>query len=105
MRLQKLKINSRFKNLENFEIDLLSKEIEKKQYWDFDFSEPETIKDEREYIEELDRLFTQAVQRQLISDVPVGSYLSGGMDSGSITAIASNHFQKSNDFLKLQIEF
>ncbi|MFY9104351.1 asparagine synthase (glutamine-hydrolyzing) [Aliarcobacter cryaerophilus] len=83
-----------------FEIDLLSKEIEKKQYWDFDFSEPETIKDEREYIEELDRLFTQAVQRQLISDVPVGSYLSGGMDSGSITAIASNHFQKSNDFLK-----
>ena len=83
-----------------FEIDLLSKEIEKKQYWDFDFNEPETIKDEREYIEELDRLFTQAVQRQLISDVPVGSYLSGGMDSGSITAIASNHFQKSNDFLK-----
>ncbi|MDX4011751.1 asparagine synthase (glutamine-hydrolyzing) [Aliarcobacter skirrowii] len=83
-----------------FEIDLLSKEIEKKQYWDFDFTEPETIKDEREYIEELDRLFTQSVQRQLISDVPVGSYLSGGMDSGSITAIASNHFQKSNDFLK-----
>ena len=83
-----------------FEIDLLSKEIEKKQYWDFDFSEPETIKDEREYIEELDRLFTQAVERQLVADVQVGSYLSGGMDSGSITAIASNHFQKSNDFLK-----
>lgn len=83
-----------------FEIDLLSKKIEKNQYWDFNFSEPEKIKDEREYIEELDRLFTQAVQRQLISDVPVGSYLSGGMDSGSITAIASNHFQKSNDFLK-----
>lgn len=83
-----------------FEIDLLSKQIEKNQYWDFDFSEPETIKDEREYIEELDRLFTQAVERQLVSDVPIGSYLSGGMDSGSITAIASNHFQKSNDFLK-----
>ncbi|MGE4396414.1 MAG: asparagine synthase (glutamine-hydrolyzing) [Sulfurimonas sp.] len=83
-----------------FEIDLLSKQIEKTQYWDFDFSEPETVKDEREYIEELDRLFTQAVERQLVSDVPIGSYLSGGMDSGSITAIASNHFQKSNDFLK-----
>lgn len=83
-----------------FEIDLLSKEIEKKQYWDFNFSEPEIIKDEREYIEELDRLFTQAVERQLVADVQVGSYLSGGIDSGSITAIASNHFQKSNDFLK-----
>ena len=83
-----------------FEIDLLSKKIEITQYWDFDFSEPETIKDEREYIEELDRLFHQAVIRQLVSDVPVGSYLSGGMDSGSITAIASKHLQQSNDYLQ-----
>jgi len=74
-----------------FEIDLVSKQIEKVKYWDFDFSEPETVKDEREYIEELDRLFTQAVRRQLVSDVPVGSYLSGGIDSGSITAIASQN--------------
>jgi asparagine synthase (glutamine-hydrolysing) len=83
-----------------FEIDLLSKEISKTQYWDFDFSEPETVKDEREYIEELDRLFTQAVKRQLVSDVPLGSYLSGGIDSGSITAIASNHFQQTGNCLK-----
>ena len=83
-----------------FEIDLLTNNFKKNQYWDFDFSQPETIKDEREYIEELDRLFLQAVKRQLISDVPVGSYLSGGMDSGSITSIASKHFQQSNEFLK-----
>ena len=36
--------------------------------------------------------FTQAVKRQLVADVPVGSYLSGGMDSGSITAIAAQNF-------------
>ena len=83
-----------------FEIDLNSREITKKEYWDFDFSEPLKLKDEREYIEELDRLFTQAVKRQLVADVPVGSYLSGGMDSGSITAIASEHFRGSNDYLK-----
>lgn len=59
------------------------------QYWDFDFQEPEGVKDEREYVEELDRLFRQAVTRQLVSDVDVGAYLSGGMDSGSITAIAA----------------
>lgn len=60
------------------------------QYWDYDFREPENnAADEREYIEELDRLFNQAVNRQLVSDVELGSYLSGGMDSGSITAIAA----------------
>lgn len=86
-----------------FEIDLLSKSIEKIQYWDFDFSEPLNVKDEREYIEELDRLFTQAVERQLVADVEIGSYLSGGMDSGSITAIASKYFQSNTQhkhFLK-----
>lgn len=58
-------------------------------YWDFQFSEPDNHLDEQEYLEELDRLFVQAVSRQLVSDVDVGSYLSGGMDSGSVTAIAA----------------
>ena len=60
-----------------------------KQYWDFDFREPSSYSSEEEYEEELERLFTQAVKRQLISDVGVGAYLSGGMDSGSITAITA----------------
>jgi len=59
------------------------------RYWDFDFREPDKPADEQQYIEELDRLFRQAVNRQLVSDVDVGSYLSGGMDSGSITAVAA----------------
>ena len=33
--------------------------------------------------------FERSVERQLLSDVPVGSYLSGGMDTGSITAVAA----------------
>jgi asparagine synthase (glutamine-hydrolysing) len=41
-----------------------------------------------EAADELQRLFTQAVTRQLMSEVPLGCYLSGGMDSGSITATA-----------------
>jgi len=59
------------------------------RYWDFNFQEPNHPVSEQEYVEELDRLFRQAVIRQLVSDVEVGSYLSGGMDSGSITAIAA----------------
>jgi len=65
-------------------------EITPVQYWDFHFREPETPLREEEYVEELERLFRQAVSRQLISDVDVGSYLSGGMDSGSITAVAAS---------------
>ncbi len=62
------------------------------RYWDFDFREPDRIAEEREYVEELDRLFQQAVRRQLVSDVEIGSYLSGGVDSGSIAALASRQF-------------
>lgn len=62
--------------------------FKKTQYWDFDFSGDLKI-DEAEAIETLDYLFTQAVQRQLVSDVPVNSYLSGGIDSGAITMVAS----------------
>lgn len=61
-----------------------------KRYWDFAFVEPESQGDPREYAEELDRLFRRAVVRQLVSDVDVGAYLSGGMDSGSITAVAAS---------------
>lgn len=66
-------------------------EIRPVQYWDWHFAEPEPGDElsDAEYREELDRLFAQAVQRQLVSDVPVGSHLSGGMDSGSLTALAA----------------
>jgi asparagine synthase (glutamine-hydrolysing) len=75
-----------------------TQKIQTKQYWDFDFTKPLKLKDEREYIKELERLFTQAVNRQLVSDVEVGSYLSGGIDSGSITAIASKSISNLKTF-------
>jgi asparagine synthase (glutamine-hydrolysing) len=67
-------------------------------YWDFDFSERPGNESDEEYAEELDRLFRQAVERQLVSDVPVGAYLSGGMDSGSITAIAAQYLPYLSSF-------
>lgn len=59
------------------------------RYWDYHFQEPERTQSEAAYVEELDRLFRQAVNRQMVSDVELGAYLSGGMDSGSITAVAA----------------
>jgi len=59
------------------------------RYWDFDFREPQYPLAEAEYVEEVDRLMQQALSRQLVSDVEIGSYLSGGMDSGTLTALAT----------------
>lgn len=59
------------------------------QYWDFNFVEPEKPQDKKDYAETLRWLFQQAVNRQLVSDTEVGAYLSGGMDSGSVTAVAA----------------
>jgi len=70
-------------------IDKTTSFIKHKSWWNYDFSKPdEKMSFEDARIGTLN-LFTQAVERQMIADVPVGSYLSGGMDSGSITAIAS----------------
>jgi asparagine synthase (glutamine-hydrolysing) len=68
------------------------------RYWDFHFSSSDSNIDEREYEEELDRLLQQAVSRQLMSDVPLGSYLSGGMDSGTITALATREIKDLKTF-------
>lgn len=62
---------------------------QRRQYWDYAFQEPDAVREPADYEEELHHLFEQAVKRQLVSDVPVGAYLSGGMDSGGITAVAS----------------
>ncbi len=57
-------------------------------YWDWSFPEsPPAERDERDYADELRALLIDAVRLQLQSDVPVGAYLSGGLDSSIITTI------------------
>ena len=68
-----------------------------KRYWDYEFTEGDPGSEE-EYAEELHRLFEQAVNRQLISDVEVGSYLSGGLDSGAVTCLAARNFGNLKTF-------
>ncbi|MFW6145611.1 MAG: asparagine synthetase B family protein, partial [bacterium] len=56
-------------------IDTHSTFVRHHSWWDYDFSEPDESLSFEEAREETTRLFKQAVQRQLISDVPVGSFL------------------------------
>ncbi|RQO65701.1 asparagine synthase (glutamine-hydrolyzing) [Pedobacter sp. KBW01] len=48
---------------------------------------------EEKAAEKIKELFEASVKRHLISDVPVGVFLSGGVDSSAITAFASKHYQ------------
>ena len=82
----------------SLKLNVKSPRLNKFQYWDYEFREKERFSTKKEYLEELDRLFKQAVNRQLVSDVELGSYLSGGMDSGSITAISSKTFPNIKSF-------
>jgi asparagine synthase (glutamine-hydrolysing) len=60
------------------------------QYWDvFDNVKPLYRQDEKFYIERLLELFRESVKLRMISDVPIGVFLSGGVDSSTNTALFS----------------
>jgi asparagine synthase (glutamine-hydrolysing) len=71
---------------------------EPEPYWDYRFGIDTVAMSEDDCVDELFSCFRGAAVRQLVSDVPVGSYLSGGMDSGSLTAIASSHLGRIHSF-------
>jgi asparagine synthase (glutamine-hydrolysing) len=65
-------------------------QVQLARYWDWDFPGPGSgYRGSRaDAVAELQQLFADAVRLQLRADVPVGSYLSGGLDSSAITAVA-----------------
>ena len=71
-----------------------SKHVQVNQYWDFDYPAKEnnqaTRRDE-EYAEEFRAVLEEAVKIRLRADVPVGVYLSGGLDSCAVLGLAAKH--------------
>src|SRR5690606_18670488 len=61
-------------------------------YWRLEFpdaGEPSRHRDEREAAQELRELLSDATRLRMRADVPVGSYLSGGLDSSIVSALAA----------------
>jgi len=78
------------------ELDLKSFQCVIREYWSLKRQASYTRVShhgKRDIIDETRRLLEQAVMRQLVSDVPVGLFLSGGVDSSAIAAFASRHYK------------
>lgn len=58
-------------------------------YWELRADKQNKVRDERELIEDLGALLADSVKSHLVSDVPVDVFLSGGIDSSSVMALAS----------------
>ena len=73
------------------ELDLATLTQKHTRYWEFELTPDDSLtdKDEAHLVEELRHLLIKAVERRLLSDVPLGIFLSGGLDSSSVLAAAA----------------
>lgn len=66
-----------------FTLDLNSFAFKAEKYWHLSYN-PDMSVSESEWMERINIQFTQAVQKRLISEVPLGAFLSGGLDSSAV---------------------
>ena len=74
------------------QIDLTKQDAEPEvtQYWDLEMTPSKCELSEADYVEQFRDQFTETVHSHLMSDVPVGVFLSGGLDSSSIATVMAD---------------
>jgi len=86
-----------FKNIKKLPpghiLRIKNKKIQINKYWDVDFN-INTVKNESEFIEEFMHILEKAVKLRMISEVPLGAFLSGGVDSSTVVALMSRVSEK-----------
>lgn len=85
----------------NLQFSLVDRKVKLDRYWHFKLEpmEERPAGFEDRWAEELRHLLHRAVARRLVSDVPLGVFLSGGVDSSAIAASAANHSKFGPDQL------
>ncbi len=73
-------------------------DVQVRRYWDVPLHEDKPRRSRAEYVEELEGLFVDAVRLTMRSDVPVGAYLSAGVDSSLVVAAMTRFTEKLNTF-------
>jgi asparagine synthase (glutamine-hydrolysing) len=84
-------------------IDFLGNVSEQKKYWDLDFSKKQT-KTKAEWLEATDAVLKDSVKAHLISDVPFGAFLSGGIDSSLVVGHMSKILNKNVETFSIGFE-
>jgi len=78
--------------------------IELKRFWKPSFA-PGRKRSDREWLEAFDGALREAVSSHMVSDVPVGAFLSGGLDSSAITALMAKSGQARSRILTTTVGF
>jgi asparagine synthase (glutamine-hydrolysing) len=83
------------------ELDIKTQKIEKKEYWSVStwYEKPKLILTDNEAIDETEKILKKSFEYRMVSDVPVGTFLSGGYDSSLVTALLqADKNEKINTF-------